>query len=256
MRSHRVSLSLNSSLPPSTIRLVGQSWRRVLSTTPKPSLQAAQGEPADPPDHFSQFEQALAAAEVKSRRSAQQAWAVIGRSSSRARLAKDKAQVLTEIRQKSSTARISQLQQSAAAASLQELTCILPGFDSWAARVKPALLHELLSDTARVADKIIQLHGQLPYVDINALVRSRPSLLSEQEFPLIPAGISKLAIVFEEPDKYASIVQKFPNVLLLDAEELLGKLQQQLGLDITPNVVLQDPSLLMSVADNRGLSIW
>lgn len=84
----------------------------------------------------------------------------------------------------------------------------------------------------------------------------RPSLLSEQEFCLLPAGISKLALVFGEPVRYAPVVQKFPNVLLLDAEELLTKLQQQLGLDITPDVVLQDPSLLMSVANNRNLSIW
>ena len=86
--------------------------------------------------------------------------------------------------------------------------------------------------------------------------KCRPSLLSEQEFLLVPAGINKLALVFGEADRYASIVQMFPNVLLLDAEDLLSKLQQQLGLDITPNVVLQDPSLLMSVADNRSLSIW
>lgn len=63
-------------------------------------------------------------------------------------------------------------------------------------------------------------------------------------------------LVFGEADRIAPIVQKFPNVLLLDAEDLLSKLQQQLGLDITPSVVLQDPSLLMSVADNRSLSIW
>ena len=56
---------------------------------------------------------------------------------------------------------------------MQELTFILPGFEGWAARVKPVLLQELLSDTAAVADRVIQLHRQLPHVDINALIRSR-----------------------------------------------------------------------------------
>ncbi len=69
-------------------------------------------------------------------------------------------------------------------------------------------------------------------------------------------GIKKLECVFGNAEKYSPIVQQFPNILLLDAEDLLRKLQQQLGLAINPSVVLCDPSLLMSVADNRSLSIW
>ena len=56
---------------------------------------------------------------------------------------------------------------------LQELTCLLPGFETWVARVKPALLSELLSDTPGVAVKMVQLQEQLPFVDIGALIRSR-----------------------------------------------------------------------------------
>lgn len=56
---------------------------------------------------------------------------------------------------------------------VQELTSLLPGFSVWSFRVKPELLRELLLDTAAVADKVMQLHEQLPYVDINALVQSR-----------------------------------------------------------------------------------
>ncbi len=84
----------------------------------------------------------------------------------------------------------------------------------------------------------------------------RPSLLSQDEFAMVPRGIGKLELVFGEPAAYAKIVQMFPSMLLVDAEELLAKLQQQLGFDIDAHVVLQDPSLLMSVADNRNLSIW
>ena len=73
---------------------------------------------------------------------------------------------------------------------------------------------------------------------------------------MIPTGISKLESVFGSAAKYSPVVQQFPNILLLDAEQLVKKLQQQLGLAINPSVVLCNPSLLMSVADNRNLSIW
>ncbi|KAK9866921.1 hypothetical protein WJX84_004310 [Apatococcus fuscideae] len=198
---------------------------------------------------------ALTSAEKKAGQQAKEAWSLMRRTS-RVKLTKDKPRVLTEIARIAGASRAASLKQSDSAEKFQELACILPGLDSWIGRVKPQLLEELLSDTAGAASKLVQLQHQLPHVDVCKLIKSRPSLLSQDEFAMVPRGIGKLELVFGEPAAYAKIVQMFPSMLLVDAEELLAKLQQQLGFDIDAHVVLQDPSLLMSVADNRNLSIW
>ena len=88
------------------------------------------------------------------------------------------------------------------------------------------------------------------------MVCCRPCLLSQQEFDRIPKGICKLESVFKDAAKYNPMVQKFPGILMEDAEDLMAKLEEKLGPNITHDAIMQRPEWLVAVIDNRNLSIW
>jgi hypothetical protein len=141
-------------------------------------------------------------------------------------------------------------------AKFMELSILLPGMSAQRLmQLDRVLLAQLASDTSGVARRLISLQALFPTADLAKLVSKRPGLLLESIFRHVPAAREELAALFPQADIDA-MVQEQPLLLTEDIASCIAELQRLMPMTDPLQTLRFNPHIVVSVMDNRGLSLW